>query len=123
MNKTYIANENHPELIAGTEVYFNTHIDKWITKHGIETGLTGPIIYPDWYDEVKEEKKDCNCSVNVCENCNKEPTLSEDEEKEVLKQICTFCITPNGRTYEFDKYNLANYLAKLEKRIKAYKGE
>lgn len=53
MNKTYIANENHPELIAGTKVYL--YDEMWVTQYNMDTGLSNPERQPEWYDEVLQE--------------------------------------------------------------------
>lgn len=102
MNKTYIANEKHPYIKVGVEVNEEGVVIDW-------TGMkvAKPKNQPDWYDEVKEE-----------------PTVSEDEERKVMEQICTIYINEFSETLELNQHNLARYLAKLEKRIsKAYKGE
>ena len=56
MNKTYIANENHPELKVGTKILWLPSTQSWFTELGINIALSNPIREPDWYDEVKEEK-------------------------------------------------------------------
>jgi hypothetical protein len=131
MNKTYIANENHPELKTGLKVELIEDTWMWSNKNyggSIHIGWS-PINEPDWYDEVKEEKSNCNCSVNVCKNCNEGKTVSEDEIGKIMFEIVKEFEYPGdylsntSTNLKIDPLKLATYLAKLEKSIKAYKGE
>jgi hypothetical protein len=113
MNKTYIANENHPELKVGTKIMET--LSGWKTEHELLLPLEdAPNTLQHWYDEVKEEKS-CSCSVNVCENCNEGQTVSEDKIGKIIEDITQpgFRGTPR----KLDYIKLATYLAK------AYKGE
>jgi hypothetical protein len=103
MNKKYIANENHPELKAGVKVFNGDNFGGFETQNSIIITAKCPLVKPDWYDEVKEE-----------------PTVSEKEIEDVMDDIC---IQMADGHISFDIHRLSTYLAKLEKRIKAYKGE
>lgn len=48
MNKTYIANENHPYLKVGVKVDEEGVVTDWVGMTVVK-----PVNQQDWYDEVK----------------------------------------------------------------------
>ena len=108
MNKTYKVNKNHKFYKQGC-VAERIGKDKWVLLEDyanlsqyavIESMMImedlSPNTKPEWYDEVVEktdeqEKQitcwECNRLVNVCGNCDEEPTVSDDEVEQLLNKM------------------------------------
>lgn len=113
MNKTYIANENHPELKVGVEI--RDTLFGWMTEGNMQLSYgDSPENKPEWYDEVVVEPTSSewvNGVIGACKKLreNEDPTVSANEISEILSQI--------ARYGDVDAVKLATHLAKLNKRV------